>query len=95
MGIAKKGTRKIRVNGNNYRWVVSPDDEPGIGLVIEHYECPKQRFILYFPHGTVITPILVKRSVFYGLKCGWDPEERGAALRLFWTDDKQFELSLD
>jgi hypothetical protein len=40
MAIAKKGTRLIRVDDVEYRWVVQPDDEPGLGIVVECAENP-------------------------------------------------------
>jgi hypothetical protein len=60
MAIAKKGTRLIRVDDVEYRWIVQPDDEPGLGIVVECAENPGQRMITWVEHGNIISPWLVK-----------------------------------
>ncbi len=77
MGLAKKGTRKITVNETVYRWVVSPDNEPGLGIIVEKYNTPGQRLTFYVPHGTVISPSIVRKIILYGLNIGWNPSKKG------------------
>jgi hypothetical protein len=56
MAIAKKGTRLITVDDIEYRWVIQPDDEPGLGIVVECAENPGQRMITWVEHGNIISP---------------------------------------
>ncbi|MFJ3877946.1 hypothetical protein ACIPW5_10845 [Streptomyces sp. NPDC090077] len=82
MGIAKKGTRTIVVDGERYRWVVAPDDEPGLGIVVQGEE-GGQRMVTWVEHGTVITPRLVADVIRRALeRHGWTPRERGGQLTL-------------
>lgn len=86
MGIAKKGTRRIVVDGENYRWVVSPDDEPGLGIVIEKEDHQGQRLVAWVEHGTIISPGLVKRVILYALTLGWSPMERKSQMTIGLDD---------
>lgn len=81
MGIAKKGTRKIIVDEISYRWVVSPDDEPGLGIIVEKHDNPGQRLTIYVPHGTIISPGLVRKIILYGIDIGWNPSETGKPIK--------------
>lgn len=86
MGIAKKGTRTIVVDGERYRWVVSADDEPGLGIVVEHGEVDGQRMVTWVEHGTVIAPGLVAVVVRRALeRHGWTSREQGKQLTLRWN----------
>ena len=86
MALKKQGSRKIIVGSETYRWKVSPDDEPGLGIVVEHYSQPKQRFVLWVDHGNTITPRLVKSAIKYALRNGWQPLERGKELSFRWEN---------
>ncbi|MEZ2276562.1 MAG: hypothetical protein ACBR12_06565 [Microcoleus sp.] len=81
MALAKKGTRLIKVNDVEYRWVVHPDDEPGMetGLVI-FVECadnPGQRMMTWVEYGNIISPWLVRRAILHALDRGWYPQQKG------------------
>lgn len=80
MAIAKKGTRSIRVDDVEYRWVVQPDDEPGLGIVVECTENPGQRIIIWVDHGNIISPWLVRKAILYALEKGWQPKQKGKEL---------------
>ncbi|EFL14825.1 predicted protein [Streptomyces sp. C] len=83
MGIAKKGTRTIVVDGERYRWVVAPDDEPGLGIVVVHDEVDGQRMVTWVEHGTVVAPGLVEVVIRRALEHhGWTPRKRGKQLVL-------------
>ncbi|RSS37374.1 hypothetical protein EF912_34840 [Streptomyces sp. WAC07061] len=83
MGIAKKGTRAIVVDGERYRWVVAADDEPGLGIVVVHDQVDGQRMVTWVEHGTVIAPGLVAGVIRRALeRHGWTPRERGRQLTL-------------
>ncbi|WP_278261528.1 hypothetical protein [Nocardia sp. AG03] len=77
MGIARRGTRILHLDGECYRWVVSPDDEPGLGIVVEIAEGAGQRMVTWVEHGTVITPRVVAGAVHRALRRGWTPKQRG------------------
>ncbi|MEO0444462.1 MAG: hypothetical protein AAF191_00145 [Verrucomicrobiota bacterium] len=80
MGLRKKGTRKLCHEGRDYRWVVSPGDMEGLGVVIERFEDPKQRVSIWVEHGNVISPGLVVRMIDVALREGWRPDESGREL---------------
>ncbi|BAY62837.1 hypothetical protein NIES22_29130 [Calothrix brevissima NIES-22] len=77
MGLAKKGTRLIKVNDVNYRWVVQPDDEPGMAIVVECAENPGQRMITWVEHGNIISPWLVRKAILHALDQSWHPKRKG------------------
>jgi hypothetical protein len=76
MAIARKGARKIIVEGESYRWIVSPDDEPGLGIVVEKDDGHGQRLVVWVEHGNIVTPALVRRVILYALAQGWTPAAR-------------------
>jgi hypothetical protein len=78
--LAKKGTRLIKIDGVEYRWVVQPDDEPGLGIVVELSENPGQRMMTWIDRGNIISPWLVRKAILYALKQGWHPEEKGTII---------------
>lgn len=80
MALAKKGTRLITVDGVRYRWVVAPDDEPGMGIVVERAEAPAQRMVTWVDYGAVVTPRLVAGMIRQALDQGWTPERRAAQI---------------
>jgi hypothetical protein len=80
MALAKKGTRQIKVNEITYRWVVQPDDEPGMAIVVECAESPGQRMITWVPYGNIISPWLVRKAIIDALDRGWHPKETGQEL---------------
>ncbi|MFI7128429.1 hypothetical protein ACIBQ1_22190 [Nonomuraea sp. NPDC050153] len=77
MALARKGTRTIVVDGASFRWVVAPDDEPGLAIVVEQAEGSGQRMVTWVEHGTIITPGLVAEIVRNALDHGWTPHELG------------------
>lgn len=80
MGLAKKGTRLITIDDVEYRWVVQPDDEPGLGIVVELAENPGQRMMTWVEYGNVISPWLVRKAILYALEQGWHPAEKGTVI---------------
>lgn len=77
MALARKGTRKIVVSGTTFRWAVAPNDESGIGVVVELYEHPASRAVVWFAHGTTLTPSVVANEIRAALSNGWNPSRRG------------------
>lgn len=87
MSIAKKGTRMIVVDGDSYRWVVAPNDEPGLAIVVVHGEADGQRMVAWAEHGVVIASGLVAAVIRQALlHHGWTPRERGKQLTLRCLD---------
>lgn len=93
VGLAKRGTRRIVVDGVAYRWVVSPDDGYMV-LVAELAEEPGQRLEAFFryqdvyePQGAgvlrivgqrrTIRPSVVRSIIEAALIRGWQPSQRG------------------
>jgi hypothetical protein len=87
MAITKKGARRIVVHGESYRWVVSPDDEPGLGIVVERDAGHGQRLVAWVEHGHTVSPALVRKVILYALSCGWTPSEKKQQM-IFRLDDK-------
>ncbi|MGW6918350.1 hypothetical protein ACWGB8_31730 [Kitasatospora sp. NPDC054939] len=83
MALAKKGTRVVVVDGERYRWVVAPDDEPGLAIVVQHEEAGGQRMVTWVEHGVVVAPGLVAGAIRDALlHHGWTPRLRGGQLTL-------------
>ena len=81
MTLARKGSRRIVVGGTTYRWTVSPDDEPGLGIVVEHGGRAGQRMVTWVDHGNVISPAVVRLAILHALDQGWTPGVPGKELR--------------
>lgn len=77
MTLASKGARRIVVDEVEYRWTISPDDEPGVAMVAEHAVMPAQRLVHWFDHGVVITPRIVRESILRAIRSGWVPTRSG------------------
>ncbi len=88
MAIARKGTRIIAVDGRRYRWVVSPGDEPGLGIVVERADgTGRCRLVVWVEHGVVIAPGLVAAVIRAAARQhGWTPEGPGHELTLRCPD---------
>ncbi|MFF2555485.1 hypothetical protein ACFVUS_31075 [Nocardia sp. NPDC058058] len=91
MGLARKGTRILDVDGEIFRWVVAPDDEPGLGIVVEIAEGQGQRMVTWVDHGTVITPGVVAEIVRKALHNGWTPQQAGRQIT-YRVEDAQFVI---
>lgn len=72
--------KKINVGQTEYRWVVQPDDEPGMALVVECSDNPGQRMITWMEYGNIISPWLVRYAILHALENGWHPKQRGTVV---------------
>ena len=98
MALPTKGTRRIHVDGGDYRWTVSPDSGYMV-LVIEGASASRRRLFVYTDYRDrltpradgagwhvnqqrQITPGYVRRSILAGRAAGWDPSEPGSDVRL-------------
>lgn len=77
MAIRRKGTRKIAVGIEVYRWTVAPDDELGLAIVVELYDRPRGRLVSWVDHGVIISPSVVRSAIEHGKARGWDPMNGG------------------
>lgn len=89
MGIPKKGSRLVAVDGKQYRFLVKevnvPDhpDQKELSIVVQE-DVERPGNVLRFRHDYGV-PIILAEIPFYvrkGLKQGWDPAKRGAAFEL-------------
>jgi hypothetical protein len=83
MGLARKGSRNITVEGQSFRWVLSPDSSFMV-LVAELAEAPGQRLeaLLSYQVNTsiearAVTPEIVRAAIELALVDGWQPQKRG------------------
>jgi hypothetical protein len=107
--LARKGTRRITVEGASDRWVVAPNDGYMV-LVVEPAGGPGQRLEAYFRYHDMnepaevgasrvvgqrrsIRPGVVRAVVLAALGLGWQPSGRG--LPAFRIDDSDRLVPLD
>lgn len=84
MTLAKKGRRKIVVDGSNYFWRVMRNiGEPLLYCVVERDASP-QGAIMIFGDG-YFNPSIVEKSIRRALKEGWNPGMPG---KPFMVDKK-------
>lgn len=77
MTLARKGTRQLLLDDVHYRWATAPNDEPGVGIVVELAVLPASRLVSWIDHGVTIGPGLVRRAIRDAIAAGWRPSERG------------------
>jgi hypothetical protein len=100
MGLSKKGSRKISVDGINYLWIASGNDG-WIDLIIGsslgqgqklfaqfNYNLFEDPVSLRLKQGLSITPNIVRQVINYGLQFGWTPEEKVPDLNIGYLDNK-------
>ena len=75
MTIPSKGTRKIIVEGIEYRWLVSPSEEGDLEIIIECLEYPKQTMLAWVKGGNIISPLLVRNAILSARLKGWQSEQ--------------------
>ena len=72
MALAKKGTRLITIGGQDYRWIVSPNDG-FITLVVELADNPGQALMAYFNYLDLYEPAGPGRLRIVGQRCSIRP----------------------
>ena len=77
MGLARKRCRTIVVSAAKYRWTTAPDDELGVGIVVEKADAPARRLVAWVEPGVTISPGVVRVAIERGVKSGWDPGAKG------------------
>ncbi|RKG66662.1 hypothetical protein D7V80_18965 [Corallococcus sp. CA054B] len=59
---------------------MAPNDEPGLGIVVERESGGGQRMLTWVEHGTIIAPGLVRDVIVHALEAGWNAEQPGPEL---------------
>jgi hypothetical protein len=86
VALRRKNTRLIVVDGVQYRWTVSPNEEAGPGVVIERAENPARRLVVRVNHGVIVSPGPVRKLIEIGRAAGWSPDTSGPDVVLFQYD---------
>lgn len=86
MGMPRKGSRKVEVEGETFFWRTRPEGRPNhLLLTCQRDEERPGRVLQVVLRSTRVlapsqlTPEDVREAIGYALKKGWDPSERGAA----------------
>jgi hypothetical protein len=80
VGIAKKGTRRICVDGVPYRWVAR-ELSPGLRIVVQATELPGAVLVLRSAQNiaaTHVPPSQVAVAIQSARAAGWEPQQPGA-----------------
>lgn len=96
MTISKKGSRKIRVGQEAFRWVITPSTKGFLVLTVQHDELKGQKirvnvasdineYWVEFPNVDSLNNKVVKLSevatiITEAIKQGWNPREKGTLL---------------
>lgn len=91
MGIPKKGSRTIAVDGRNYRYLIKEShiaghkDQKELSVTIQE-EADKPGNVVQFRvgYGAGILPRDVEYNIREAQKRGWNPSKRGSAVRGEW-----------
>lgn len=88
MALAKKGSRKITVDGVDYRWAFSPDSGYSV-VMVQSFEGAGQKLAVYIRWSEItysfsqdngyikVSPGLVSDMIAQALHLGWQAQERG------------------
>lgn len=86
MGIPKKKSRRIVVDGRKFLYLVKEtrgledhDHKLLCVTVQEDADRPGRVMQFWYPHGVAVEPSVVHEGIVTALSAGWDPEERGGA----------------
>lgn len=94
MGMPKKGTREIVVDGRAYRWKLNsppwdsegwmyPKPLPNVSLMFIQASDVRPgrvcKVLMSYGDDAPVTPEVVMKVVRHCLEVGWDPDERGPA----------------
>lgn len=99
MSINTKKSRKIEINGESYKWLISKCRKwwsGDLSIAIEKFESGRKTLVVNpgfaRPHEytslelltNIITPSSVREYILFARENGWNPEEKGSALLLHW-----------
>lgn len=87
MALPRRGTRRITVDGQPLRWLVTTQAEQ-FTLLVEHHDAPGQRLVarlskqLFPEDARVVSPEVARQAIVYAQARGFDPGRPGGELRL-------------
>lgn len=89
MGIPRKGSRSITVDGRQYRYLIKQThiaehkDQKELSVTVqEDVERPGRVLQWRWPYGCSVLPDDIKANIRFALERGWEPSERGMAFVL-------------
>ncbi|MCU6793522.1 hypothetical protein OB236_15565 [Paenibacillus sp. WQ 127069] len=104
MTLSKKGSRKIVVDEEEYRWIISATSKGRIVLITEHGQEKGQRIEVYiesdinefwveFPYVDdlnlkIVKPKEVAVIITKAIEQGWRSKEKGAPIVFDWFENK-------
>ena len=87
MGIPKKGSRKITVDGDNFIWLIRRkqtysqiDFGMGLNIAVEHAEESGSKLVILtdkINKVQSVTPVEVSSLINQAIKAGWEPKKSG------------------
>jgi hypothetical protein len=106
MALPEKGTREIRINGENLRWMESHGNH-GMELRVELADRPGQQLFVEleylfldpdhpsFAYRPIINPGLVRRLVLHALSRGWTPGQPNPIYKVPVSESARFVTKKD
>jgi len=102
MSFPKNKSRKITIDNHKYLWIArgNSDYDKCVNLSIMSAENNGQKLFAQFNYDTIdknsnefvnpfiVTPFVVRQTIIYGLKNGYNPQEKGKDLNLGNLSDK-------
>ena len=88
MSLAAKGSRPITIDGDAYRWAVSPDSGYNV-IVVQAATGDGAKLLVYVSYSNIryasadadgqlaVTPALVTSIIRQGRQNGWQPDQNG------------------
>ncbi len=89
MGLARKGSATIAVDGARYRWVIAPDDG-WMDLIVQDASGRGQKLSIQMDYeddrekhtqGRIVTPSLVASLIRRARALGWKPAAKGGLVQ--------------
>lgn len=109
MTISKKGSRKIVIGQESYRWVIAPSARGTFTLTVQHYAVKGQllrvdieseinEFWLEFPNVEtlnykIVMPAEIAFIINEAIQQGWKPREKGKLIRFKLSENKLVSLN--
>ncbi|WP_163853630.1 hypothetical protein [Paenibacillus elgii] len=103
MTLRNKGSRKIAVGNEPYRWVISAASKGHIVLIAEHGQEKGRKLQVYiesdindywveFPYVDslnlkIVTPKEVAAIISQAIEKGWNPKEKGSPMVFDWSGE--------
>ncbi|MBP1994587.1 hypothetical protein [Paenibacillus eucommiae] len=108
--MSKKGSRKIIVGHEEYKWIVTPSSKGIIALIVEHEEEKGQKIKVFlesdvneywveFPHVDklnikIVKPAEVSMIIKEAIVQGWTPRSKGPFLLFNWIGSTLVKIEI-